>query len=148
LNAALKTISGKLNTNGDGQAIVVFNTHPWVRSDIVEIDSKECCNKNHVKITGPDGELVPCQIIENKFSKKLIFRAENIPGLGAKVFHLTHSQEKPEFSTDLKVDGYRLSNRFIQVEINKKTKNINSLKKNNNNKNYFTPKTKNNKLKI
>jgi len=148
LDAALKIISGKLDTNGDGQAIVVFNPHPWVRSDIVEIDYEKIRGNSFVKITGPDGELIPCQVIENGISKKVIFPAENIPGLGAKVFHLTYTPEKPEFPSALKIEGYCLSNRFIQVEIDKQTGNISSLKKNGIDKNYFTPDAAGNELEI
>ncbi len=152
LDTALNTISGNMDTNGDGQAIVVFNPHPWVRSDIVEIDCEKGRTQTHLKIIGPEGELIPCQIIENENSKKVIFRAENIPGLSAKVFHLIYlvpnTAEKTEFSTALKVDGYRLSNRFVQVEIDKKTGNISSLKKNGVDKNYFSLETMGNELEI
>ena len=148
LDMTLHTISGELDTNGDCQAIVVFNPHPWVRNDIVEINCESLGAHSYVKITDPNGKLIPCQIIENENSEKIIFRAENIPGLGAKIFRLSSTKDKPEFSTDLKIDGYCLSNRFIQVEINDQTGNICSLKKNGGNKNYFTSEKEGNILEI
>jgi len=148
LDAALKTISGNLDTSGDGQAIIVFNPHPWTRSDVVEIDYEKCREDSHLRITGSNGELTPYQVIESGNSKKVIFCAKDISGMGIQIFRLTYTTEKPEFSTDLKVDGYRLSNRFIQVEIDKQTGNISSLKKHGSDKDYFAPEAEGNELEI
>jgi len=129
LEAALASIARQANTQGEGQDMLIFNPSPWVRTDLVSLDSHDLPGAGSFKIVDPAGRLVPYQIIKEHGADKAIFFAEEVPGLGFKQYRLIATQSKPEFSTDLTVSGLKLANSSVEIEIDANTGNLKSLKK-------------------
>ena len=137
LGAALASIAHQANTEGEGQAILVFNPSPWVRTDLVSLDLNESRGPQSrgsalpglFKIVDLAGRSVPYQIIKDDGTEKAIFFADEVPGLGFKQYRLIATQAKPDFSTDLTVSGLKLANSSIEIEIDEKTGNLKSLMK-------------------
>ena len=129
LDSALASIARGANTEGEGQAILIFNPSPWERTDLVSLNSRDLAGSNSFRIIDIAGRSVPYQIIKEDGTEKAIFFAGEVPGLGFKQYRLVPSQNRPEFSTDLVVSGLRLANSSVEIEIDENTGNLKSLKK-------------------
>jgi alpha-mannosidase len=119
LNKALKAVTSKINTSSINRSLIVFNTLPWDRDDIVEIESQE-----DISLIDVDGNLMPIQ--RDSETGKLMFIARRVPGLGYKVFSVMEPREG-RFKTDLMVNGLTLENSFVRVTVDKSTGNLISI---------------------
>ncbi|MCL5005492.1 MAG: glycosyl hydrolase-related protein, partial [Acidobacteria bacterium] len=129
LNSALASIARHANTQGEGRAILVFNSSPWARTDLASLEAGDYPASGLFKIVDTAGRTVPHQIIQEDGASKALFFAENVPGLGFKQYRLVPSQSRPEFATDLAVSGLKLANDRLEVEIDPNTGNLKSLRK-------------------
>jgi alpha-mannosidase len=129
LDSALASIANRANTEGEGQAILIFNPTPWERTDLVSVKSSDLPDSRPFKIIDIAGRSVLYQIIKEDGTDKTIFFAEGVPGLGYKMYRWVPTQSRPEFSTDLTVAGFKLANSAVEVEIDENTGNLKSLKR-------------------
>lgn len=127
LNSALATIARRVNTRGEGRALLVFNSLPWERTDLVKLNRSYLSGFDHFKIVDAAGRPVTYQV-END-SGAAMFIAANVPGLGYKEYRVVASSERPDFPTDLKVAGLTLSNSQLEVVIDPESGNLKSLKR-------------------
>lgn len=148
LDAALASIARQANTEGKGWAILVFNPSPWVRTDLVSLDSRDLPASGSFRIMDVAGRLVPYQIIKEEGADKAIFFADEVPGLGFKQYRLVPGQNKPQFSTDLVVSGLKLANRSVEIEIDENTGNLKSLKKKGTEANFLPADLQGNALEV
>jgi alpha-mannosidase len=91
LSKALKAISARVNTEGEGTPVVVFNPLSWMRTDLVEIDAPSRLRKRGKALCALDagGRRAPVQVIGKSGGKiRLLFVAESVPSMGYKVFWL------------------------------------------------------------
>lgn len=148
LDASLKTLLDNINTEGEGEALVVFNSQPWGRSGIVELLQKDVAKSGAFKIIDHDGNSISYQTVTEQNAQKHIFNIESIPAMGHKILRLITTDAPAEFVSDLSVNGFEFSNSFITVKVDKKTGNIYSLKKKGVNVDYFSAKAQGNALDI
>ena len=148
LSSALTAIAQSLDTRGEGKAIIIFNPLPWVRSDLVFLGGVQTGANRYFKIMDAGGKLVPSQVVDAGDESQIVFRAQDVPGLGWKQYRLVTSDEEPRFSTDLRAEGLRLRNSFVDLEIDDKTGNIKYLKTRGIEKNLFSDNAQGNTLEI
>lgn len=148
LDASLKTLFASVDTDGEGEALVVFNSQPWGRSGIVELPQKDVAKFGTFQIIDHNGDVISHQTIMDQNRKKIIFNIENIPAMGYRVFRLISVDVPAESSSDLNVNGFELSNSFITVTVDKNTGNICSLKKKGVDVDYFRTDAQGNALDI
>ncbi len=129
LNTALSTIAQHVNTQGEGRAVLVFNSLPWGRTGLVSLDAGYFAGLQHFKIVDAGGHAVPYQVVEEPGATKCLLFAEKVPGMGYKEYRIVASEEAPKFSTDLVVSGLTLANSQIEVVIDPASGNLTSLKK-------------------
>ena len=129
LDSALLTIGRQVNTQGKGQAVLVFNPLPWERTGLVTLDSSYFAGLKHFAITDSAGHSIPYQIETGKGAAKAIFFAEKVPGMGYKEYRVAASADEPKFPTDLSVEGLNLANSKLEAVIDAVSGNLKSLKK-------------------
>ncbi len=121
LKKALGTICGRIDTRGPAQeALVVFNTLSWPRTEVVKLDLAELGGEA-AKVLRADGTEVPSQIVEDEDGRHLVFIAESVPAMGYRTYFLKRGTEPGPAKTDLRVKGLRLENRYLRVEVDEKT---------------------------
>jgi alpha-mannosidase len=148
LDSALASIARQANTEGEGQAILIFNPSPWERTDLVSLKSRDLPSSGLFKIIDIAGRLVPYQIIKEDGTDKAIFFAEEVPGLGFKQYRLLPSQNRPEFSTDLVVSGFKLANSSVEIAVDENTGNLKSLRKKGSEANFLPDDLQGNALEV
>jgi alpha-mannosidase len=120
ISKSLKTIAAKIDTNGVGKSLLVFNPLSWSRNDIVEAQLGEL--GNDFEICDERGRLVPSQRIEDD---KVAFIAEDVPSVGYKEYRVRHRglERQPLWSLSSEETGkeIKLENEFFAVSVDKET---------------------------
>lgn len=124
LDDSLAFLSSKIDTQGGGDALVVYNPSSWERTDVVTADVDP---KQEYSITDAAGKPVLSQKIED--GSKLVFVAERIPSIGYSIYRLqnnTPSVTSP-LPSMLAASDMSIENSFYKLTVDKKTGHITSL---------------------
>jgi alpha-mannosidase len=121
LRCRLENLSAKIDTQGEGIPIVVWNTLGWPRADIVVASvGFDRANVMALDLVGPDGQAVPVQVLDGVrygngglLRAEIVFVARDVPALGYSVYHLRSrnvAQPPSAVPSDprLETDRYRL----------------------------------------
>jgi len=118
---AVHGLAARINTQdgGLGDPLLVFNTLSWPRSSVAEVEGDKEVLSNY-SIYDHTGKRLPSQVVEpdEDGEADLIFRAENVPATGYRVFMLRrriHAVDKAE--NTLRVSERLLENAFLRVEL-------------------------------
>lgn len=118
LSESLKTLCSKIDTSGEGEAIVLFNTLSWERSDVATL--KVEMEEDEFVILDPSGKPVPHQVISREGrSKEILFQVKDLPPLGYAVYRLVRGR-RAELKSELRAERDLLENRFFRVRLNDK----------------------------
>ena len=122
----LASVSGIINTLGEGIPIVIFNPLSWIRTDLAEVEFDLPAGTGHFSISDENNKKIPVQVIdrisENEVIRyKVVFLAKNIPSMGYSTFRL-----KPETTTQaiknvLSANRFLLENEFFRLKIDSLT---------------------------
>jgi alpha-mannosidase len=118
LKKSLSHISKLVNTSiiKKGAPILVFNPLSWIRTDIVRLQLTEG-DDNYYSIFDVNGKEIPTQIIQkDKYHREIVFKAENVPSIGYKLYELR--KQKPLLKqSNLVVTPTKIENEFFSVAI-------------------------------
>ena len=116
---ALQDAIGEVAQDGSG-IIDVFNTSSWKRSELVLLTAEQSKSGDRV-LDDQDNPVVSQRL----GSGELAFRANDIPGFGARRFQIVEGEVHA--SSGVFVDGCEISNEFLTVKIDKRSGAIESL---------------------
>lgn len=119
---ALGAITSTLDTSGEGEPVVVFNTLGWDRDDYCECEIHGI--GADIRIEDDLGNLVPCQVMSPSTASKPGWRSRvifpvSIPSAGYKLYRVY--PEKAETTTVLKTAPNLLENNLIRMELDPET---------------------------
>jgi len=119
---AQEDIAAGLDTRGDGQPVVIFNSLSWERSDVVSI---EAGSSGNMVVIDPDGREMPSQLSGDR----LIFWADHLSPCGCAVYRLLEAEAaepgdkneapdtSPNSSIPFKIEDNRISTPFYEMEM-------------------------------
>ena len=110
-DAATAQIVSKIDTSGDGSAIVVFNTLPWGRTDIT---SAKLPAKGSYAVIDPSGKEIPSQIVNDEIRFVSV-----TPSMGYSTYRLI-KKTAGRFKSELKVSKKLLENQFYRIALDGK----------------------------
>jgi len=113
LDRAVKTIASRVDTSKLGRSLIVFNSLPWSRDGVVEVEGLD-----DVMLVDSEGSPVPVQ--HDAETGKLIFIARGVPGLGYKAYSIREAGGE-DAETDLRAEGLTLENSFLKVVVDEST---------------------------
>ncbi len=115
-------IASKIDTQGPGRALIVFNQLAWSRDGLVELEAVKTGFGKEVKVLDEKGVEQPAQLIDD--GRSLLFIARDVPPLGYRVYRIVEGTPS-RLETDLKAeeaeDSYVLENRHLRVVVSRKT---------------------------
>ena len=96
-DGALREIAGRIDTSGEGQAVVVFNALAQERDTLVMINHPE----ETLHVLGPRGNEVPHQFITDADTgkRRLAFAADGLPMVGYAVYRIVQGKGNVDFPT-------------------------------------------------
>jgi alpha-mannosidase len=124
LSGALETLVARINTQGAGRPVVVFNPLSWERTEVVEVEVQFPAPISQIEVRDPEDRVLPSAVIsrdDSTHSVKVRFLARSLPPMGYKVFHLVSVKTARVPASTLKTNGLKLENEFISLEIDPKT---------------------------
>jgi len=113
---AIRAVSARLDTSGPGAPLALFNPLARRRCDLVEIELDWPEAPLRVEAHGPDGEVVPVQIVERVNGRLRVVFAPPLPPLGFSVWRLLPAARLTSL-TDLEVGQHRIANSHFEVEL-------------------------------
>jgi len=137
IDRAWNHIAGAIDTRGDGDAFVVFNTLSWARTDVAELTLAFTEDDVHgVRIVDDTGKEVPAQIVSAERARNGSIReahvallARDIPSMGYRVFHVTPLMDgNAPASSAVEGDAVQMANDALNVAVDGHTGAITSLK--------------------
>jgi len=130
LNTALDDLTARVNTQGEGMPVVVYNPLSWDRTGSVEIEAQLPQPAKQIEVRDSQGQPLVSQLISidgptNR--AKIRVEVKNVPSLGYEVLHVVPVANTRAVASTLKVDGTTIENEFLIVKIDPKTGCITSL---------------------
>jgi len=114
LRNAIEGIAEKVNTTGEGRAVVVFNSLGHNRTTLVAVEMDDA----DIRIFDPQGAEIAHQFITHYETGKrmLVFYADDVPQAGYAVYRVVSGTSKLKASP-VSVTASSLENDFLRVEI-------------------------------
>lgn len=127
----LTNLSSRINTKPPSELagtkpLLVFNSLPWERDDLVEIDIPLAEPFTSLRIFNPVGKELPCQLLgirrnlAGKRVAKIIFIAKNIPSLGYSVFYARPATTTTDTNTAISVNSNGMENVYYRLSVDPK----------------------------
>jgi alpha-mannosidase len=125
LASRLRRLAARVDTSGEGVPVVVFNPLGWQRTDVVIANvSFSEAEVRDVKVVGPDGRVVPVQIVAADRAEngallhvRAAFIAAGVPALGCGVYHVVPVKTAPAAAAASDAPDGVLENEHYRVEI-------------------------------
>src|SRR5882724_10668802 len=124
LNSALSDLSARVDTQGEGVPVIIYNPLSWDRTGSVEVAAQLPGPAEHIEARDSSGKPLVSQLIsvdQSKHTAKLRVEVKNVPSLGYQVIHLVPTANTRPVPTTLKVNGTTIENEFLIVKIDPKT---------------------------
>jgi len=123
LQRALRRIASRVKAGSDGTPVLVFNPSPWRRRDVVEARVPLSQFPKGARLSGPDGEEVPVQLLGvedegGKYLARILFVAE-IPGLGYRLYAFSEGERPSE--GEMEVSPTALRNSWYSLSVDPET---------------------------
>ena len=99
-------LAGQIDTFGQGNPVVVFNSLSWDRTDVVSLEVDE---PRQVRVVDPNGEEAPSQLTDGK----LTFVVRDLPSCGYGVYRVTEGATSGP--SPFAVDGEHISTPYYEL---------------------------------
>jgi alpha-mannosidase len=117
LKNSVNAISGGMNTNVRGKALIVYNPVSIEREDVVTAELAYAKVPVNIKVFDKNDNEVPSQIVASAGNKLTIIFLAKLPPAGLTLFDVRETTEKPAESK-LAVTDQTLENSFFRIRIN------------------------------
>ena len=133
LSGSLKTLAARVNTEGEGVPVVLFNPLSWARTDVTEAEAQfpsKFVPQSGIEVRDSAGTVLPSSVFsrdDTTHTVKIRFLAKSVPAMGYAVFHLVPVAQAASASTTLKAGAEGMENEFVSLKVDPKTGCITSL---------------------
>ena len=126
---ATAEISARINTQGAGAPVIVFNTLSWLRTEVTEIEAQLPAPARQVEVVDATGKVVPSQLLssDNQTHRVRLLLLASTPAVGYKTYYVRLAASAPFRRPQLSASAGALENEFIRVKIDPKTGCITSI---------------------
>jgi len=129
IDGALKEVVARVNTEGDGTPVLVFNSLSWPRTEVVEIEAQLPTPVRQVDVTDATGKRVPSQLlsVDRDTNRVRVLILVSVPAFGYNTFFVHAATALFPEHTTLKATHETLENDFIRLKIDPQTGCMSSL---------------------
>lgn len=125
---SIKTLASRINTEGKGEPILVFNPLGFERGGVAEVSVQMPHGIDTVSLEDEHGIVIPSQVISSDLPTHtfhLLFKLDSVPSIGYTVLRAVDGPH--DFHSDLTSAGYTLENAALRITVDPKTGCITSL---------------------
>jgi alpha-mannosidase len=130
LRNSLGSLTARINTQGRGIPVVVYNSLSWPRTGPVTIEVHSPAQGQHLEARDASGHVLLSQVLSHDDATeqtKLQVMVRSLPSLGYTVLHVSSAAGEAHAASPLKVAGTDIENEFFRLRIDPKTGCITSL---------------------
>ena len=117
LDASIDRIGESIDTEGEGQAITVFNPLSWPRSDVVRVSVDRVSDGSSLAIVDGDGTSIPFVIEGVGAAATVVFLANDIPAMGYRTFRAMATDASAQAAAWQRIDGASIENARYAVRV-------------------------------
>ena len=118
-SGALKEISDRIDTQGLGVPVVIFNSLSWRRNEVIEIEAQLPAPAKFVEVVDSSGKPVASQLLSNDRAThrvRLLVLADT-PPVGYKTYFVRSAAKAAVANSKLKASGNSLENEFVRLTV-------------------------------
>jgi alpha-mannosidase len=130
LAQSLDALAARINTQGAGVPVVLFNPLSWKRNEPVEVQVQFPSAATEVVVRDSTGAALPSEVISRNLvthTLKVRLLAKAVPAMGYTVVHVVPVQKPVNLITALKASADGMENEFLRVKVDPHTGCITSL---------------------
>jgi alpha-mannosidase len=130
LSGSLKTLAARVNTEGEGVPVVLFNPLSWARTDVTEVEAQFASRVKEVEVRDSAGTVLPSSVVsrdDTTHTLKIRFLARDVPAMGYAVLRLASVESATSAGSPLKASAEGMENEFVSLKVDPKTGCITSL---------------------
>jgi alpha-mannosidase len=142
LNGALGDLASRVDTQGAGEAIVVFNPLSWERTGPVTVEVHTPPAGQQLQVRDSAGQSLLAQVIASDPATErttLEVMVKSVPPVGYETIHVVSAAAPRAAATSLKINGTDIENEFFRVKIDQQTGCVTSLVNKADNKESVAP---------
>jgi alpha-mannosidase len=137
LQDSLAEISARINTQGPGVPVIVYNSLSWARTEVVEVRVQLAGPAHDIEVLDASGKVIPAQVLHSDAEThrvRLLILA-SVPSLGYKTYYFRAAAKTRPSSAAQKVadriavksSSDTLENELLRVRVDRQTGCITSL---------------------
>jgi alpha-mannosidase len=133
LEGSLKTLTARVNTEGEGVPVVLFNPLSWARTDVAEAEAQfpsALAPESAIEVRDSAGAVLASSVLsrdDTTHTVKIRFLARSVPAMGYAVFRLVPVARARAAGATLKAGAERMENELVSLKVDPKTGCITSL---------------------
>jgi alpha-mannosidase len=129
LGGSLNEIAARINTQGPGAPVVIFNSLSWPRQEVTEISAQLPAPTRRIEVVDASGKLVPSQLLsmDAETNRALLLVQVSVPSLGYKTYYVRAAKAAAAPSELVRSSADTLENELVRVKVDAKTGCITSL---------------------
>lgn len=120
---SLGEISARINTEGMGVPVVVFNPLSWTRTDVVEIEAQLPAPSQQVEVVDASGNPALSQLLnlDAPTQRVRLLLLATVPSLGYKVYFVRGAKNATRVVSELKSSSDTIENEFLRLKVDSRT---------------------------
>jgi alpha-mannosidase len=138
---SLHEIAAHINTQGEGVPLIVINSLPWPRTEVVELEAQLPSLTKHISVTDAAGKPAESQLlsIDPQTHRAHFLLLASTPSLGYKIYFVRGVADATPVISTLKATATTLENEFVRVKVDPQTGCMTSLFDKRNNQEALAP---------
>jgi alpha-mannosidase len=123
LGESLNEIGSRINTQGAGVPVVIFNPLSWPRKEVTEIAVQLPGAARQIEVADRAGKLVPSQLlsVDKETHRARLLVQANVPSLGYTTYYVRAAERAVASAGGVRSSADTLENELVRVKIDAKT---------------------------
>jgi alpha-mannosidase len=123
IDQSLSEIAARINTQGNGVPVLVFNPLSWPRTDVVELEAQLPGPAKQIVASDSSGKPAKSQLlsIDPATHRAHFLLVASTPALGYNTYFVHAATNAPTASSSLKSSADILENEFVRIKIDSQT---------------------------
>jgi len=129
LDGSLDDIASRINTQGPGVPVVVFNSLAWERKEVVELEAQLPSAARQIEVLDAAGKVVPSQLLamDSGTHRAHFLALITVPSLGYKTYYVRAAIKAALSARAVHGAPDTLENELVRVKVDTKTGCVTSL---------------------
>ena len=121
---SLREIAARVNTQGDGVPVLIFNSLSWPRTEVTEIEAQLPAPTQQIEVLDSAGEPAESQLLslDKETHRARFLLLSSTPSLGYKTYFVRAAAVAPAVHSMLKASSDTLENEFVRVKIDRQNR--------------------------